>query len=227
MSNGDETMFDVLDNASPIDCSIVSVGDETLLHWFCHVQENDLSIGLLEKLIRKGCNVNAPNAEQRTPIFLAVMHNMVNTCRILIREKARLNTVDINGHRLIDFAQRNTPCYELIHTAMIRKQSHEPILNRSPHNKPDYLLPKSYKIRRESRPESKASSNSSSPSDLSQNSNHSKSSTNKCQRAPPPNYGLSNFPAVNHENALKSERFWQKIVTKGQSRMTKTQTSRC
>ncbi|UJR10725.1 hypothetical protein I4U23_014915 [Adineta vaga] len=115
--NGDEAMFDLLENAGASCRSVVTDGNNTLLHWFCSNKANDEQRSLLKKLIDIGCNVNAENDGQQTPLMLAAKLNMVNTCEILLNARADTDIVDHRGHRAIDLAKLGSDCFRLLQHA--------------------------------------------------------------------------------------------------------------
>ena len=132
IENGDEPMFDLLESAGAYAHSVVSNGDENLIHWFCSNQSNDSNMSLLEKLIERGCDINAENWEQRTPIFIAVKNDMINTCRILIQSDAQLNMLDAKGYRPMDLALPTSQCFKLFQPNLQRKSSDSSSQNASP-----------------------------------------------------------------------------------------------
>ena len=107
-------MFDLLESAGASCDSLLTTGDDTLLHWFCSRRDNDQCSSLLMKLIKRGCDINAENCEQRTPLFVAAHNDMVNTCRILLRAGAVANKVDSRGHRPVDVVPRDGQCLTLL-----------------------------------------------------------------------------------------------------------------
>ena len=107
-------MFDLLDSAgASYDCSLTA-GDDTLLHWFCSRRDNDQHSSFLKQLLKRGCDINAENCEQRTPLFVAAQNDMVNTCRILLRAGAMANKVDCRGYRPLDVVPRDGQCLALL-----------------------------------------------------------------------------------------------------------------
>ncbi|CAF0717900.1 unnamed protein product [Adineta steineri] len=118
IANGDEEMFDLLANAGALDSSIVTVDKNTLLHWFCYTKENDKQISLLEKLIKKGYDINAQNWQRRTPLIIAVKNDMTNTCRILLDNEAHIGKYDCNGHQAIDLSVPGSECSKILLHAM-------------------------------------------------------------------------------------------------------------
>lgn len=111
-------MFDLLENAGASCCSIITSEKNTLLHWFCHYQSNDKHILLLKKLINAGCDINAENNLQHTPLMLAAKQDMINTCHILINFSADINKIDCNGNRAIDLAEPNSQCFKFLQETM-------------------------------------------------------------------------------------------------------------
>jgi len=107
-------MYDLLENAGGFNCSIVTSDDNTLLHWFCYKNENDEQINLLKKLLDKGCDINAENWDQRTPLMLAAKNNMSETCRILLKNGADINKHDSNGNQAIDLSKPGSECAKLL-----------------------------------------------------------------------------------------------------------------
>lgn len=112
--NSDLEMFDLLENAGALCRSVVNKGQNTLLHSFCCYKHNDEQLILLEKLINKGCDVNAENGLRRTPLMLAAKLDMVDTCRILLNANADIDKTDYKGYRAIDFTERGSQCYRLL-----------------------------------------------------------------------------------------------------------------
>lgn len=112
--NGDETMFYLLENAGASCRNVVTTGGNTLLHWFCYTKANDEHTSLLTKLIDIGCNIDAENYRQHTPLMLAAKFNMLNTCKILIDANADIDKVDYKGFRAIDLAKIGSECFKLL-----------------------------------------------------------------------------------------------------------------
>lgn len=112
--NGDEAMFDLLENAGASCRTVVSDGNNTLLHWFCNTRDNDKQVSLLKKLIDAGCDVNATNNLEQTPLMLAAKLNMANICEALLDAFADTEKVDKEGHRAIDFAKLGGDCFRLL-----------------------------------------------------------------------------------------------------------------
>ena len=107
-------MFDLLENAGASCVFSPAAGDDHLLHWFCSRRDNDQHSSLLKKLIKTGCDINAENCEQRTPLFVAAQNDMVNTCRLLLLAGAMPNKVDCRGYRPLDVVPRNGQCLPLL-----------------------------------------------------------------------------------------------------------------
>ena len=114
ITNGDESVFDLLENAGAVCQSVITVGENNLLHWFCSSKENDKHISLLEKLITKGCDINTENSDQYTPLMLAVKDDMINTCRVLLNAQAKIDTADSKGNKAIDLAKPDGECSKLL-----------------------------------------------------------------------------------------------------------------
>ncbi|CAF0880991.1 unnamed protein product [Rotaria sp. Silwood1] len=114
ITNGDEVMFDLLDNIGAVCSSLVTNDGNTLLHWFCYKKQNDEYTNLLNKLIEKGCDINAKNSNQRTPLMLAVKYNMINTCRILLKNEVNIDECDYNGNKAIDLSTPGSICSSLL-----------------------------------------------------------------------------------------------------------------
>ncbi|CAF0999920.1 unnamed protein product [Adineta ricciae] len=112
--NGDEAMFDLLEKAGASCRTVISDGGNTLLHWFCNTQDNDKQVGLLKKLLDAGCDVNATNDVEQTPLMVAAQLNMVNTCEVLLAAFADTEKVDNRGHRAIDLAKLGGDCFRLL-----------------------------------------------------------------------------------------------------------------
>ena len=85
--NGDVAMFRLLEKAGASCRSATSHDKNTLLHWFCSNRDNDQHISILKRLIEKGCDVDAVNADQQTPFMLAANYNMLNTCHLLLNAR--------------------------------------------------------------------------------------------------------------------------------------------
>jgi hypothetical protein len=107
-------MYDLLENAGALSCSIKTGGDNTLLHWFCYKKENDQQINLLKKLLDKGCDINAQNWEQRTPLMIAANNNMTETCGILLKNRADIDKRDSKGNQAIDLSIPGSECSKLL-----------------------------------------------------------------------------------------------------------------
>jgi hypothetical protein len=106
-------MFDILNNAGDVQSSSITDGGFTLLHWFCYKTENDECISLLEKLIEKGCDINASNFDERTPLMAAAKNNMINTCRLLLKKGADIDKRDRQENRAIDLCTPDSECSKL------------------------------------------------------------------------------------------------------------------
>ncbi|CAF1184843.1 unnamed protein product [Adineta steineri] len=115
--HGDEEMFDLLENAGASIRTVVTYGDNTLLHWFCSNVANDQHRSLLKKLIEAGCDVNAENNLQRTPLMSAAKLNMINTCEILLNCYADTEKIDYRHHRAIDLAKIGSECFKVLQYA--------------------------------------------------------------------------------------------------------------
>jgi len=107
-------MFDFLANAGAFNCSIITSGNNSLLHWFCFTKENDQQTNVLKKLINKGCDINALNSEQRTPLMIAAKTNMPETCRILLKNGANIDKHDSKGNQAIDLSIPGSECSQLL-----------------------------------------------------------------------------------------------------------------
>jgi hypothetical protein len=129
--NGDEAMFDLLENAGASCRTVVTNGENTLLHWFCYNKANDQQTSLLKKLIDIGCDVNAENDRQRTPLMIAAKLNMINTCQILVDAYADIDKVDDKGFRAIDLTKLGSESFKLLqkvaHTQQKKSQSYQNI----------------------------------------------------------------------------------------------------
>ena len=117
ISNGDVTMFDILENAGASCRSVLGPDENTLLHWFCLHRHNDKQISLLKRIINQGCDLNAVNIDQRTALMLAAKLNMLYTCRILLGAQVQLDQVDRYGYRAIDLARPSSKCWSLLKRA--------------------------------------------------------------------------------------------------------------
>lgn len=107
-------MFDLLDEAGCFNSSILTGGDNTLLHWFCYKKDNDKQTNLLKKLIHKGCDINAQNWEERTPLMISAKSNMKETCRMLLRSGVDISIRDSKGNQAIDLTKPGSECSKLI-----------------------------------------------------------------------------------------------------------------
>ncbi|CAF0896950.1 unnamed protein product [Rotaria sp. Silwood1] len=140
ITNGDVAMFDLLANAGASYRSVVTTGQNTLLHCFCHNKANDEQTVLLEKLIINGCDVNAENSIRRTPLMLAAALNMINTCSVLINAHADLYKTDYKGNQAIDFTKPDSESYKLLQQVTYIQQTK----TQSHHNKDRVHLKKQY-----------------------------------------------------------------------------------
>ena len=123
VGNGDEAMFDLLEGAGASCRSVVSDGNNTLLHCFCSNKANDERRSLLLKLVELGCDVNAENDQQRTALMLAAKLNMVKTCELLLGLRVETERVDFRGQRAIDLAELGSECFRLLlHTAQLERR---------------------------------------------------------------------------------------------------------
>lgn len=130
ITNGDAAMFDLLENAGASIRSVITKGDNTLLHWFCYVKSNDEHMSLLKKLINKDCDINAENRLHRTPLMLAAKLDMINTCHVLISYSANIDQVDYQGNRAIDLAKIGSECFKLLQkTKQIQSRQNQNIDN--------------------------------------------------------------------------------------------------
>ncbi|KAJ5199365.1 hypothetical protein N7472_004569 [Penicillium cf. griseofulvum] len=59
------------------------------------------SIDDIKTAIQEGCNINAPDGNERTALWFAVWKNRLDACRLLIAEGAR---VEYQGHSTLEFA---------------------------------------------------------------------------------------------------------------------------
>jgi hypothetical protein len=114
ITNGDEIMYDLLEKSGALTSSIVTDGDNTLLHWFCYKKENDKNLTLLQKLLDTGCNINAQNHEQLTPLMIAAKFNMIETCRLLLNNQADIDKYDFKGNQAIDLTTPGSECSKLL-----------------------------------------------------------------------------------------------------------------
>jgi len=134
-------MFDLLENAGALVSSVVTAGNNTLLHWFCYKKEIDECMSLLKKLIDKEFDINAQNWQQRTSLMIAVKNNMTNTCRLLIENGADMDKQDYNGHQAIDFSLPDSECSKiLLHATNTEK------LKLQLHNRPDKTIVRRQRI---------------------------------------------------------------------------------
>ena len=127
-------MFDLLENAGASCRFVLTDNDNTLLHWFCSRRRNDKQMSLLKRLINQGFDLNATNADQRTPLMLATLSNMPNTCRLLLEHQVRLDQIDCDGYRAIDLAKPNSQCQRSLDRASHRavRTSHLPDRDSNP-----------------------------------------------------------------------------------------------
>ena len=114
ITNGDEMMYDLLERSGAIVSSIVTDGQNTLLHWFCYKKENDQRLNLLQKLIDHGCDIDAHNQERLTPLMMAVKGDMIETCRLLLRNGAQIDKQDLFGNKAIDLTKNGSQCCQLL-----------------------------------------------------------------------------------------------------------------
>lgn len=115
-------MFDLLESVGALSSTVPMTGDNTLLHWFCYRAQNDEKTSLLEKLLKKGFDVNAQNLQQRTPLMVAVRNDMTRTCRILLQHNANIDLRDYNGNQAIDLSVAGSECSKiLLHTTRTEK----------------------------------------------------------------------------------------------------------
>ncbi|CAF1294978.1 unnamed protein product [Rotaria sordida] len=129
ITNGDLVMFSLLESAGASCRSVVATGQNTLLHCFCQHKANDQQMHLLEKLINRGCDVNAENNNRRTPLMFAARLEMINTCCVLINAYADINKTDYKGNRAIDYTKQDSECFKLlqrvIYIQQAKSQSHQ------------------------------------------------------------------------------------------------------
>lgn len=138
ITNGDETMYDLLEKSGASISSIVTDGQNTLLHWFCYRKENDHRISLFQKLIDQGCDIDAHNQERLTPLMMAAKGDMIETCRILLINGAQIDKQDLFGHKAIDLTKIGSQCCQLLieegeirrHQASPSVLSHETMIYR-------------------------------------------------------------------------------------------------
>ena len=107
-------MFDALVNAGALCSSILTSGENNLLHWFCYKAENDEHISLLNKILDQGCSIDAQNWIQRTPLMLAARLDMTETCRVLLKNKASIDLKDVHGNQAADFSTLGSECSKLL-----------------------------------------------------------------------------------------------------------------
>jgi hypothetical protein len=113
ITNGDEIMYDLLEQSGALIESILTDGDNSLLHWFCYRKENDRKLSLLQKLLDKGCDINAQNRDKLTPLMIAAKSNMMDTCRVLLENRADMDKRDSGGNQAIDFTIPGSDCSKL------------------------------------------------------------------------------------------------------------------
>ena len=111
-------MFDLLENAGAACRSVIGPNENTLLHCFCSSPHNDQNLSLLKRLLNLGCDINAVNICQQTPLMFAVKFDMINTCRYLLHfDDTRFDSVDVNGERAIDYTSKQSECWKLLDQA--------------------------------------------------------------------------------------------------------------
>ncbi|CAF1436789.1 unnamed protein product [Didymodactylos carnosus] len=115
VTNGDEKMFDLFDNCGAQMKDVLTEGDNTLLHWFCYIKSNE-SLYILKRLLELGCDINAENHHQRTPLMLGARNGLVETVRLLLNKGAKTDKIDFKGYRALDFAKvfNQMACYHLL-----------------------------------------------------------------------------------------------------------------
>ncbi|KAK7907945.1 hypothetical protein PG985_015248 [Apiospora marii] len=76
---------------------------ETLLHQAVHAH----SIDTLEAALRRGADINAGDAQDRTPLHWAAIYNDLLACKRLIRKGASLAIQETHGHTVLHIAARS------------------------------------------------------------------------------------------------------------------------
>lgn len=107
-------MYDLLEKSGAIISSILTDGQNTLLHWFCYKKENDQHPNLLQKLIDQGCDIDGHNQERLTPLMMAAKGDMIETCRLLLRNGAQIDKQDLFGNKAIDLTKIGSQCCRLL-----------------------------------------------------------------------------------------------------------------
>lgn len=107
-------MYDLLEKSGALISSIVTDGQNTLLHWFCYRKENDQHLNLLHKLLDQGCNIDAHNQERLTPLMMSAKCDMFETCRVLLQRGAQIDKHDLFGNKAIDLTKIGSPCCQLL-----------------------------------------------------------------------------------------------------------------
>ena len=81
-----------------------------------HIAIDCKNINMVKILIKNKANVNIPNKEGKTPLHLAISHNLnINLIKILLKEGANINASDGNGKTALNEAvsQNNIPLINL------------------------------------------------------------------------------------------------------------------
>ncbi|CAF1102941.1 unnamed protein product [Didymodactylos carnosus] len=116
VAQGNSAMFDLLVNCGAKVKNVLTVDDNSLLHWFCFYRQNDNQLAIVKSLLEQGCDVDAGNSHRRTPLMLAARHGLIETIRILLHAGAKMDITDYKGYRAIDLAkqQNQMDCYQLL-----------------------------------------------------------------------------------------------------------------
>ena len=106
-------MYDLLEQSGALVTAILTDGENNVLHWFCYRKENDENVSLLQKLLDKGCDIDAQNRDKLTPLMIAAKSNMFDTCRLLLKNRADMDKRDSGGKQAIDFTIPGSECSKL------------------------------------------------------------------------------------------------------------------
>jgi ankyrin repeat protein len=64
---------------------------------------------VVERLIKRGVNVNAHDDEGVTPLMLAAQEGRIDTVKLLLRNGARPDRADVGGFRAVDYVNGRMP----------------------------------------------------------------------------------------------------------------------
>ena len=90
----------------------------TILH-SAILQEDNTSLHMVDFIINNGADVNRADADQRTPLHLAVEKNAPQTVKLLLRAGGKINLQDKEGRTPLALAKelQHTECQELLAAA--------------------------------------------------------------------------------------------------------------